>query len=147
MSAGFQIRRAAVADAADCARVVHGWMSSTPWMPTRFTEAELSDMIAKAIPVREIYVTGEPVAGYLSFHPETALIAGLYVAKRCEGLGKALVDHVKTGRDHLQLWTHEPNTRAHAFYEREGFARTGATREGEDGQPEFQMIWQREVGQ
>lgn len=142
-----QIRRAALADAADCARVVHGWVSSTPWMPTRFTEAELTEMIAEAIPVREIYVIGEPVAAYLSFHPETALIAGLYVAQRGEGLGKALVDHVKSGRDHLQLWTHEPNTRAHAFYVREGFERSGATREGDDGQLEFQMIWQRERDQ
>lgn len=116
-------------------------------MPTRFTEAELTEMIAEAIPVREIYVTGEPVAAYLSFHPETALIAGLYVAQRGEGLGKALVDHVKSGRDHLQLWTHEPNTRAHDFYLREGFERSGATREGDDGQLEFQMIWQRESDQ
>ena len=137
------VRRAEVADAAACARVVHGWVSATPWMPARFPEAELAEMIAAAIPVREVYVGGDPVVGYLSFHPETSLIAGLYVEARDGGLGKALLDHVKAGRDYLQLWTHDPNTRAHAFYEREGFEKTGETRDGDDGQLEFRMEWRR----
>ena len=137
------IRRAEVADAAACARVVHGWVLSTPWMPERFSEAELAGMIAEAIPMREIYVAGDPVVGYLSFHPDAALIVGLYVEARNAGLGKALVDHVKDGRDYVQLWTHAPNTRAHAFYGREGFVKTGETRDGDDGQLEFQMAWRR----
>lgn len=137
------IRRAKVTDATACARVVHGWVTSTPWMTERFSEAELAGMIAEAIPVREVYVGGDPVFGYLSFHPGTALIAGLYVEARNAGLGKALVDHVKDGRDYLQLWTHAPNVRAHAFYKREGFVASGETRKGDDGPEELQMVWRR----
>ncbi|MEM9425989.1 MAG: GNAT family N-acetyltransferase [Pseudomonadota bacterium] len=137
------VRRAEVADAAACARVVHGWVSATPWMPKRFSEAEFTAMVGEAIPKREIYVGGDPVVGYLSFDPETALIAGLYVEARNGGLGKALVDRVKAGRDYVQLWTHAPNTRAHAFFAREGFEKTGETRDGDDGQSEFQMAWRR----
>jgi len=143
VSAATPIRRATAADAAACARVVHGWVSATPWMPDRFSEAELIGMLAEAIPVREVYVGGDPVVGYLSFHPETSLIAGLYVEARNGGLGKALIDHVKQGRDYLQLWTHAPNPRAHAFYQREGFVKTGETRDGDDGQVELRMEWRR----
>ncbi|MEO0915809.1 MAG: GNAT family N-acetyltransferase, partial [Pseudomonadota bacterium] len=137
------VRQAEVSDAAACARVVHGWVSATQWMPNRFSEAEFTEMIATAIPVREIYVAGEPVQGYLSLDPENSVIMGLYVEARGTGLGKSLVDAVKSGRDGLTLWTHTPNTRAHAFYEREGFRRTGQTRDGDDGHEEFEMEWRR----
>ncbi len=137
------VRPASVEDAVACARVVSGWVRATAWMPERFSEDDLATMIADAIPVRRVFVAGDPVAGYLSFHPETDLIAGLYVARRGHGLGKALIDEVKAGRDRLQLWTHVPNVRAHAFYEREGFEKTGKTRDGDDGQTELHMEWRR----
>lgn len=143
MTTAPKIRRAVADDAAACARIVHGWVTATPWMPERFSEVELTGILADAIPQREVFVVGNPVQGYLSFHPETALIAGLYVEQRGAGLGKALIDHVKDGRDYLQLWTHAPNPKAHAFYVREGFEKTGETRDGDDGQAEFHMEWRR----
>ena len=56
--------------------------------------------------------------------------------------GKRLVDHVKTGRDRVQLWTHEPNAAAHRFYHREGFKTVERRAEGRgDGVPELRMEW------
>ena len=85
---------------------------------------------------------GSPVEGYLSFEPEISQINGLYVARRGNGLGKALVDAVKAGRDFVQLWTHEPNDAAHRFYHREGFKIVERRAEGRgDGIPELRMEW------
>lgn len=137
------VRRAEVEDATACARIVHGWVEKTKWMPQRFSVSAFAEMIAGAMSKREILVAGEPVQGYLSFDPENGVIVGLYVEARGEGLGKALVDAVKLGRDHVRLWTHQPNTRAHSFYEREDFSRTGQTRNGDDGHLEFEMEWRR----
>jgi len=137
------IRRAQVSDAEACAQVVLGWVAATPWIADRFTEAEMTTMFAEAIPERDVFVIGEPVVGYLSFHSDISLIAGLYVTRQGEGLGKRLVDYIKSDRNYLQLWTHAPNTRAHVFYKREGFAWTEDTRDGEDGPSEFRMEWHR----
>jgi hypothetical protein len=56
------------------------------------------------------------------------------------------LDHVKTGRDTLHLWTHAKNPNAHRFYAREGFVRSGDTRIGDDGLSEWHMVWTRNVG-
>lgn len=136
-------RRATPDDAAACAQVVCAWVNGTVWMPKRFSLAEFTEMIGGAMSSREIYVAGQPVQGYLSLDQEKNVIMGLYVERRGAGLGKALIDAVKTGRERLTLWTHVPNTRAHAFYAREGFTRTGETRNGDDGHEEFEMEWRR----
>ncbi|MEM8592912.1 MAG: GNAT family N-acetyltransferase [Pseudomonadota bacterium] len=137
------LRRAKVADAPACAAIVHGWLSSLPWMPSPQPSAEeLSEIIAKGIPAREFWVIGAPVAGYLSFKEDENLVAGLYTAKPGSGAGKALLDRVKGGRNFVQLWTHEPNSAAHRFYHREGFRTVERKEEGRgDGVPELRMEW------
>jgi len=91
--------------------------------------------------MREFWVIGDPVAGYLSFDREKDLIAGLYTAHPGSGAGKALVDAAKAGRRFVQLWTHEANTRAHRFYHREGFKTVARNPKGDDGIPELRMEW------
>lgn len=137
-------RRATPADAAACAAIVFDWLQATAWMPNRPDLAELTEMLAKGIPQREVWVIGDPVAGYLSLDPEAAQINGLYVAQTGQGLGKALLDRVRQGRDYLQLWTHWPNLAAHRFYHREGFVTVEQTAQGRgDGVPELRMEWHR----
>ncbi len=143
MSDPVDIRHAVPEDAAACAAIIMGWLQDTAWIAPRFSEAELTELIRDGLAIREIYVAGDPVAGYLSFNPEVDQVVGLYSAAPGHGVGKALMDHVKTGRDYLQLWSHEPNTAAHRFYEREGFLRVGRNPEGDDGIPEIRMEWHR----
>lgn len=145
MTEAHAIRRAGPQDMPACARVVHDWVQQTDWMPKRFTLAEFEEMFAKALPLRDIYVAGNPVTGYLSFDPETARIIGLYTAAPGRGLGKALVDHVKSGRGFVYLHTHRANTGAHRFYRREGFVPIGEIAAGDDGLPELRMEWRREA--
>ena len=105
--------------------------------------AGLEEALTEGLPKREAYVIGDPVAGYLSMEAESNHIWGFYVADRGRGLGKALMDHVKVGRDYLQLNTHAANAAAHRFYEREGFRRIGGTWVGSDGIDEVRMEWRR----
>ena len=138
------VRRAMPADAAACAVIVFDWLQATAWMSDGPDLAELTGMLTKGIPLREVWVIGDPVAGYLSLDPETAQIHGFYVAQPGQGLGKALLDRVRQGRDYLQLWTHWPNLGAHRFYHREGFVTVEQMSEGRgDGVAELRMEWRR----
>lgn len=137
------IRRATPADAPACAEIVNDWIDRTPWIPRVHGRDVIAKMIADGLPKREIHVAGDPVVGYLSFNPEASHVVALYTSRPGEGIGKALLDRVKEGRDYLMLWTHEPNTAAHRFYAREGFEMVGRNPEGGDGLPELQMAWYR----
>ena len=138
------LRLATVDDAPACASIVAAWVRAQRWLPEKPGEAELTSAIADGIPLREFWVIGAPIAGYLSFDTETNLIGGLYTASPGSGHGKALVDRVKQGRSYVQLWTHEANTAAHRFYHREGFVTVERKAEGRgDGIPELRMEWRR----
>lgn len=139
-----RVRRAKVSDAAACALIVDSWIRSTRWMPDSPGLDTLEGVMTKGIPQRDFWVVGEPVGGYLSLDPEINQINGLYTGAPGRGLGKVLIDAAKRGRDFLQLWTHEPNTRAHHFYAREGFVVMERRAEGRgDGVPELRLEWHR----
>lgn len=137
------LRRATPADAAACAAIVQGWLESTPWVETRLTMTQLIDGFKIGIPTYEVWVEEEnkSLNGYLSYGPSDQLIRGFYTARPGAGTGKRLLNHIKKGKSYLQLWTHAPNTRAHAFYQREGFTFTDDCRAGEDGPNEWHMSW------
>lgn len=135
------IRRAVADDAPACAAILNGWIDETEWMPRKIDADALVLLLRKGLPMREAYVIGDPVAGYLSLEAEAAHIRGFYVGGRGKGLGRALLDHVKQGRDYPKLNSHAANTRAHAFYHREGFVQTGDPWPGDDGIDEITMEW------
>lgn len=138
------VRRARPGDAQTCARIVRTWLDATGWLPQGPTEDQLVDVIAAGIPIRDFWVAGDPVAGYLSLNRETAQVMGLYTEQPGAGIGKALLDRAKDGHDYLQLRSHTPNTAAHHFYEREGFVTVERDlNDGADGVPEIRMEWRR----
>lgn len=138
------IRLAQVSDAPRCADIVSSWMTNTPWMPQTHSRQTLEEMIAAGIPLREFWVAGDPIQGYLSLNTDTLQIMGLYTSDPGGGVGKALMDKVKEGRSWLQLSTHEANISAQRFYKREGFVAFNRKAEGTDGIPEIQMEWHRD---
>lgn len=144
MTDGALPRAATPDDASACARIVSDWLTQTAWMKNVPDLDELTEMMVNGIPMREFWVIGDPVVGYLSLEEGINHIHGLYVAERGQGHGKALVDAAKDRRDYLQLWTHGPNTDAHRFYHREGFVTVEEKPEGRgDGLPELRMEWRR----
>lgn len=68
-----------------------------------------------------VYERAGTVVGFVSLLGTE--VGGLFVTPRChrEGIGRALMDHARATRDHLELEVFEPNVIGRAFYERYGF--------------------------
>ncbi len=138
------VRRAVDTDIGACAAVLNGWIDATPWFPRVHSAEEVEGFLRDAFPAREVWVIGNPVEGYLSVDPEAGKIGALYCARSGAGLGKALMDKAKEGRDRLFLHTHVANEAAQRFYRREGFVGAGAVDpEPPHELPELRMEWVR----
>ena len=72
-------------------------------------------------------------------------IEGIFVVKsaRSKGIGKALLDYVKSRRPRLTLGVYQKNERALAFYRREQFAVHSEGIDGDTNEAEIQMLWTR----
>ena len=136
-----QPRRGSIDDAARCAEIVNKWVETTKWMPRLFSKDELLKMIEETIPLREIWVVGNPVSAYVSFNKDLSQVVVLYSDKPGKGYGKVLLDKVKEGRKYIHLWSHSANESAHRFYHREGFKAVTFKEKGDDGIPEIQFEW------
>ncbi|WP_226624751.1 GNAT family N-acetyltransferase [Alloyangia pacifica] len=138
------VRHATEADIPACAAVLNGWIDATEWFPRVHSHAEIEGFLLEALPLREIWVIGDPVEGYVSVDPEIGKVGALYCARGGAGLGKALMDQAKEGRASLFLHTHVANLAAQRFYRREGFRDAGEV----DPEPpetlrELRMEWLR----
>lgn len=131
-------------DAPACAAIVNDWIDAKDWLPRQHSPQTIEEMIRRGIPIRDFWVAGDPIQGYLSFNTQESQIMGLYTARPGNGIGKALMDRIKKGRDRIQLWSHAANTLAHAFYRREGFVAVGRKESGVDGIPEIRMEWHKD---
>ena len=75
-----------------------------------------------------------------------AYIEGIFVSgeMQSQGVGKRLLDFVKTKKTELRLNVYQKNTGAIRFYQREGFK---ILREGMDeatGEKDYEMTWRQE---
>ena len=136
------------ADADALAAILREWIDETPWF--RSPHPPASDPLFTLRKIRDGVVTvadtGQP-AGFLAL--EDSYISCLYVATQARGagLGRALLDHAKSQRPALSLWTFQANDRARAFYRREGFRETQHTdgSENEEGLPDVELRWERDA--
>ena len=135
----YTFRRATIDDQSACALIVNYWIEKTVKMPRLFNKHKLTEMIRNAIPLREVWVIGQPINGYISYNPESPQISALYGNKKGEGRGKILLDQIKSDYKYLQLWSHEFNNSTHKFYKREGFKFKNRKDHGSDGIPELQF--------
>ncbi len=131
-----EIRRAAVADAAAVAQLLHDFNSEyedfTPGVPT------LTERLGELLESEEITVllAGDPPQGFALFRLRPSLwsqakdthLEELYVAPehRGQGIGGALLDRAielarQLGADHFELTTGETDTEARALYESRSF--------------------------
>jgi len=138
------IRAATAGDAAALGDILQDWLDATPWMPKLHDRAETRGFLGHVIATQEGVVAGE-CSGFLAL--DGADISCLYLADtaRGQGIGKALLDHAKSARDRLDLWTFQANTGALRFYRREGFVEVkrteGAT--NDERLPDVRLSWTR----
>lgn len=139
------IRPGRAFDARDCARIVNAWVDDTPWFTRTRSEAEVAQRYAHRFAGERTVLIAEvsrEVAGFLALDEATAEVTSFYVDQRGRGIGAALMNAAKQGRDRLMLWTFAANAGARRFYLREGFVETGRSEgDNDEGLPDVQYTW------
>lgn len=136
------LRPAQPGDAAACAAILREWIEETPWFPRLQPPAADIRFIAAKVAANQVIVAGARPRGFLAL--EGSYISCLYVARayRSAGMGAALLDYAKTQAGELRLWTFQANTRAQAFYLREGFVEGSRTEgDNEEELPDVEFVW------
>ena len=104
------------------------------------------ETVKKMLPQAEVYVYEDDreIWGFIGLNGE--YIEGIFVSGEMQslGVGKRLLDFVKTKKTELRLNVYQKNMRAIRFYQREGFK---ILREGMDeatGEKDYEMTWRQE---
>jgi putative acetyltransferase len=140
------LRRAEASDAEACGDILNAWIDARDWMPRVHAPEDVRAFYRDfVLPHREVWVTGDPVEAFLAMDAEGTTVTSLYVARPGRGIGKALLDHAKVGRDRLSLWTFQANEGARRFYAREGLAEVRMTEgDNKEGLPDVLLEWVRD---
>ncbi len=142
---GWRIIVATPAHPAPLARILGDWFREAGWMPILHSRAEDTAFLTTLIEGTRVRVA-EDAAGALGFMAQDGPeIRALYLAPRGRGcgIGHALLAEAKATHSNLALWAFQANTRALAFYRREGF-HEGQRTDGsgnEEGLPDVRMVW------
>ena len=130
----------------DLDRVADLWLAANlqahAFISYEYWEGNL-ELVKELLPQAEVYVyekEGE-ILGFAGMDGE--YIEGIFVAEkaRAKGIGKALLDFLKTKKAGLRLNVYQKNTRAIQFYEREGFRVQSEGLDEATGEKDYVMAW------
>lgn len=137
-----------VSDVPVLARILGDWVRETDWMPVLHSYEEDQGFVAELLRTHVVRVarSGTDCVGFLA--RQGGKVQALYIARtaRGSGIGRALLQEVQADEPEIALWTFQANTRAIAFYRREGFVEAERTdgQSNEEQLPDVRMIWRRE---
>lgn len=121
---------------------LNGNMDAHSFIPKTYWESNF-EMVQKQLLQAEVYVyeADESVQGFIGVQGN--YIAGIFVKKecRCAGIGKQLLDYVKTFHSALTLNVYQKNRSAMEFYKREGFSIMSEDIEPDTGEIDVTMNW------
>lgn len=134
---------------ADMDRVAGIWLDANLrahcFIPPQYWKSNF-DPVKEMLPQAEVYVyeNDREIWGFIGLNGE--YIEGIFVSSEMQpqGIGKRLLDFVKTKKTELRLNVYQKNMRAIRFYQREGFK---ILREGMDeatGEKDYEMTWRQE---
>ena len=118
-------------------RKAHDFVPADVWkeaLPALWPQMQQAEVL--------VWEENQKIVGFCGLVGEE--VAGLFVeeAYQREGIGAKLLAEAKQRRDRLTLHVFAQNTRAKAFYEREGFL-AAEEQDGLFGQKEWNMVWRR----
>lgn len=105
------------------------------------------EMVKSLLPEAEVYVYEDDatreIAGFIGLMD--AFVAGLFVkdGMQSKGIGKQLVDYVKTKKDRLSLTVYQKNERAIRFYQREQFVVADEQVDENTNEIEYVTVWDK----
>lgn len=114
----------------------HDFISREYWL-------EHKDETAQLLPKASVYVYEDEEGIQAFIGMVNNYIAGIFVATKMQGkgIGKRLLDHVKTIQKYLTLHVYQKNTGAIGFYQREGFGVLTIDIDTATGEREYTMCW------
>ena len=127
---------------------LHGNLDAHAFIAASFC-TEHFEMVRDMLPQAELYVheneAPRQIDGFIGLAENH--IEGIFVAKaaRSKGIGKALLDYVKSRRPRLTLGVYQKNERALAFYRREKFVVQSEGIDEDTNEAEIQMLWTRQA--
>ncbi len=145
MNVSFRAARASDADM--IAAILSDWVDETSWMVRIHSRDEDRGFGAFLIEKTDVRVAENgQVRGFLAHRD--GMIDALYVAEevRGHGIGSALLDDAKAGRERLELWAFQANEEARSFYADHGFVedRLSDGAGNDEKLPDVHMTWVRE---
>ena len=105
------------------------------------------EMVQNILPDAEVYVYEDEktnrIGGFIGLTDD--FVAGLFVKSdlQSQGIGKKLLDHVKTVKTELCLTVYQKNSRAIRFYEREEFFVEATQVDVNTNEKEFILRWRK----
>lgn len=135
-------------DPGDLEQVIDLWLATNltahAFIPASYW-CERREEVRALLPGATIFVysDGAAILGFIGLMEN--YIAGIFVsgAAQSQGIGTALLNHAKAERETLSLAVYKKNTRAVAFYRRQGFLPVCQQVEESTGEPEITMRWER----
>ena len=127
---------------------LHGNLDAHPFIPASFWTDHF-ETVRDMLPQAELYVheneATRQIDGFIGLTENH--IEGIFVAKaaRSNGIGKALLDHVKPLKPRLTLGVYQKNERALAFYRREQFVVQSEGIDEDTNEADIQMLWMRQA--
>lgn len=91
-----------------------------------------------------VYEADQKIQGFVGMNDE--YIEGIFVSNKMQsqGIGKILLNHVKSKKSKLLLNVYQKNTQAISFYQREGFKIKESGLDEATGEKDYVMEWQQE---
>lgn len=127
---------------------LHGDLDAHAFIAASFWRGHF-EIVRDMLPQAELYVheneAPRQIDGFIGLTENH--IEGIFVAKaaRSKGIGKALLDYVKSRRPRLDLSVYQKNERALAFYRREQFVVQSEGIDEDTNEADIQMLWTRQA--
>lgn len=133
---------------ADIERVAEIWLDSNlkahHFIPEQYWKSNFG-LVKEMLSQAEVYVYEEDrdIQGFTGLNGE--YIEGIFVSAvmQSQGIGKMLLDYVKSKKEKLLLNAYQKNVQAINFYRREGFQIQCEGLDEITGEKDYVMIWQR----
>ncbi len=119
----------------DASKVAH------PFLTRGFLEQERRNVIQEHLPIAETWVFEEEgrVVGFIALIGDE--VGGIFVTpeRHGQGIGRALTDHARASRSHLDVEVFEANEIGRGFYDAYGFEVVGTGVHEETGEPVLRL--------
>lgn len=134
----------------DLDRIMEIWLAGNldahSFIPEDYWRSHVPE-VRRLLPQAQLFICEEQHMIYGFAGMTGSYLEGIFVDKayRCTGIGKALLDHLKTSCCEISLAVYEKNSRAKSFYLREGFLPVSQRTDSETNETESIMQWKQDT--